>query len=56
MPLLTAGMPRKQARAKARAALEQLRLGHRLRNLPRTYPAGRSNAWPSPGPWPTTPG
>ncbi|MEO5316531.1 ATP-binding cassette domain-containing protein [Pseudarthrobacter sp. AG30] len=40
MPLLTAGVPRKQARAKARAALEQLRLGHRLRNLPRDLSGG----------------
>jgi len=40
MPLLTAGVPRKQARAKARAALEQLQLGHRLRNLPRDLSGG----------------
>ncbi|TQJ38124.1 putative ABC transport system ATP-binding protein [Arthrobacter sp. SLBN-112] len=40
MPLLTAGVPRKQARTKARAALEQLQLGHRLRNLPRDLSGG----------------
>ena len=40
MPLLTAGVPRKQARAKARAALEQLQLGHRLRNLPKDLSGG----------------
>ncbi|HEY9355525.1 MAG TPA: ABC transporter ATP-binding protein [Arthrobacter sp.] len=40
MPLLTAGVPRKHARAKARAALEQLQLGHRLRNLPRDLSGG----------------
>lgn len=40
LPLLTAGMRRKAARAKARAALEQLQLGHRLRNLPRDLSGG----------------
>lgn len=40
LPLLTAGMRRKEARAKARAALEQLQLGHRLRNLPRDLSGG----------------
>ncbi|MET3161816.1 UNVERIFIED_ORG: putative ABC transport system ATP-binding protein [Arthrobacter sp. UYEF10] len=40
MPLLTAGVPRKHARAKARTALEQLGLGHRLRNLPRDLSGG----------------
>ncbi|KRE72782.1 ABC transporter ATP-binding protein [Arthrobacter sp. Soil762] len=40
VPLLTAGMHRKPARAKARAALEQLKLGHRLRNLPRDLSGG----------------
>lgn len=40
LPLLTAGMHRRQARAKARAALEQLQLGHRLGNLPRDLSGG----------------
>ncbi|MHA7221757.1 ABC transporter ATP-binding protein [Arthrobacter sp. RHLT1-20] len=40
MPLITAGVPRKRARAKARTALEQLQLGHRLRNLPRDLSGG----------------
>lgn len=40
MPLITAGIPRKEARAKARTALEQLELGHRLRNLPRDLSGG----------------
>ncbi|WP_104172922.1 ABC transporter ATP-binding protein [Arthrobacter sp. Y81] len=40
MPLVTAGVPRKEARAKARMALEQLQLGHRLRNLPRDLSGG----------------
>ncbi|AOT02322.1 ABC transporter ATP-binding protein [Arthrobacter sp. U41] len=40
MPLITAGVPRKHARAKARVALEQLQLGHRLRNLPRDLSGG----------------
>ena len=40
MPLITAGVPRKHARAKARMALEQLQLGHRLRNLPRDLSGG----------------
>ena len=40
MPLLTAGVPRKRARAKARALLEQLQLGHRLRSLPRDLSGG----------------
>lgn len=40
MPLITAGASRKEARAKARMALEQLELGHRLRNLPRDLSGG----------------
>ncbi|MBA4103179.1 MAG: ABC transporter ATP-binding protein [Arthrobacter sp.] len=40
LPLLTAGLHRRQARAKARAALEQLQLGHRLGNLPRDLSGG----------------
>lgn len=40
MSLLAAGVSRKQARMKARAALEQLQLGHRLRNLPRDLSGG----------------
>lgn len=40
LPLLTAGMHRKAGRAKARAALEQLQLGHRLGNLPRDLSGG----------------
>ncbi|MDN4643418.1 ABC transporter ATP-binding protein [Arthrobacter sp. PsM3] len=40
MPLITAGVPRKHARGKARVALEQLQLGHRLRNLPRDLSGG----------------
>lgn len=40
LPLITAGVPRKEARAKARAALEQLHLGHRRRNLPRDLSGG----------------
>lgn len=40
LPLLTAGMHRKPARAKAKAALEQLQLGHRLGNLPRDLSGG----------------
>ncbi|MFY9633997.1 MAG: ABC transporter ATP-binding protein [Cellulosimicrobium cellulans] len=40
MPLLTAGVPRRQARAKARESLEKLQLGHRLRNLPRDLSGG----------------
>ncbi|MEW1986516.1 ABC transporter ATP-binding protein [Pseudarthrobacter oxydans] len=40
LPLLTAGMHRKPAQAKARSALEQLQLGHRLRSLPRDLSGG----------------
>lgn len=40
MPLLTAGVSRKQARVKARESLEKLQLGHRLRNLPRDLSGG----------------
>ncbi|UKA68439.1 ABC transporter ATP-binding protein [Arthrobacter sp. FW306-05-C] len=40
MPLLTAGVPRRQARAKARESLEKLQLGHRLRNLPKDLSGG----------------
>lgn len=40
LPLITAGTPRKAARAKARSALEQLQLGHRLRSLPRDLSGG----------------
>ena len=40
LPLLTAGVPGKDARTKARAALEQLGLGQRLRNLPRDLSGG----------------
>ncbi|MFD5277642.1 ABC transporter ATP-binding protein [Pseudarthrobacter sp. NPDC058362] len=40
MPLLTAGVPRRRAQAKARAALEQLQLVHRLRNLPKDLSGG----------------
>ncbi|WP_346926997.1 ABC transporter ATP-binding protein [uncultured Arthrobacter sp.] len=40
IPLITAGIPRKEARAKARTALEQLELGHRVRNLPRDLSGG----------------
>lgn len=40
MPLIAAGASRKEARAKARMALEQLELGHRLRNLPRDLSGG----------------
>ncbi|MCO4239748.1 ABC transporter ATP-binding protein [Pseudarthrobacter raffinosi] len=47
MPLLTARVPRKEARAKARTSLEQLQLGHRLRNLPRDLSGGENNASPS---------
>lgn len=40
MPLLTAGVPRNKARAKAREALEKLQLGHRLRNLSKDLSGG----------------
>ncbi|MFB9653478.1 ABC transporter ATP-binding protein [Pseudarthrobacter oxydans] len=40
MPLLTAGVSRKHARVKARASLEKLQLGHRLRNLPKDLSGG----------------
>ena len=40
MPLITAGVPRTEARARARASLEQLELGHRLRNLPKDLSGG----------------
>ncbi|MEA5457118.1 ABC transporter ATP-binding protein [Sinomonas sp. JGH33] len=40
LPLVTAGIPRRQAKAEARRALEKLGLGHRLRSLPRDLSGG----------------
>ena len=40
LPLITAGIPRSQARTAARTALEKLGLGHRLRSLPRDLSGG----------------
>lgn len=40
LPRLMAGVPRKQARVQARATLNELQLGHRMKNLPRDLSGG----------------
>ena len=44
----------RQRRQRVRQLLEKVGLEPRWITIPRSFPAASSNAWPSPGPWPTS--
>ena len=51
LPLIYAGLSRKEQQARARTALQQVGLGDKLNNKPSQLSGGQQSAPPLPGPW-----